>query len=169
LRFYKRLVQLGVHSAEIWNNLALCCFYDAQYDLFFTCFEKALELADETTIADIWYNISIVAVGVGDLNAAYQALKISVAKDSHHAESYNNLGVLEIKKENRDNARYNLSLAIKEGDYLFEPCYNLALWYYKGHDYQEAYKQVKKALEIYPDHVESQDLKKAIEEVLSVL
>jgi len=29
LRFYKRLIQLGVHSAEIWNNLGLCCFFDA--------------------------------------------------------------------------------------------------------------------------------------------
>jgi len=60
LRFYKRLVQLGVHSAEVWNNLGLCCFFDAQYDLFYTCFEKALELADETNIADIWYNLSHV-------------------------------------------------------------------------------------------------------------
>ena len=30
---------------------------------------------------------------MGDLNSAYQALKVSVAKDSHHAESLNNLGV----------------------------------------------------------------------------
>jgi len=60
LRFYKRLVQLGVHSAEIWNNLALCCFHDGQYDLFYTCFEKALELADDSNIADIWYNMSQV-------------------------------------------------------------------------------------------------------------
>ena len=60
LRFYKRLIQLGVNSAEVWNNLALCCFYDAQYDMFWTCFEKALQQADDTNFADIWYNISTV-------------------------------------------------------------------------------------------------------------
>jgi len=35
-----------------------------------------------------------VAIAVGDLNSAYQALKIAVAKDSHHVESLNNLGVI---------------------------------------------------------------------------
>ena len=61
LRFYKRLVQLGVNTAEIWNNLALCCFYDSQYDMFYTCIEKALMLADDSNMADIWYNISHVS------------------------------------------------------------------------------------------------------------
>ena len=61
LRFYKRLIQLGVSSAELWNNMALCCFYDAQYDMFYTCFERALQLADDTNKADIWYNISHVS------------------------------------------------------------------------------------------------------------
>jgi len=168
LRFYKRLVQLGVHSAEIWNNLALCCFHDGQYDLFYTCFEKALELADESNIADIWYNMSQVAIAVGDLNSAYQALKIAVAKDSHHVESLNNLGVLEVKKGNTDNARYNFQIAIKEADYLFEPAYNLALWAYKQNDYQDALRLINKALEIYPDHYESKELKKIINASLSI-
>ena len=29
LRFYKRLLQCGINTAEIWNNLGLCCFYAA--------------------------------------------------------------------------------------------------------------------------------------------
>ena len=60
LRFYNRLVQLGVNNAELWNNMALCCFYDAQYDLFYSCIEKALALAEEDNKAEIWYNISHV-------------------------------------------------------------------------------------------------------------
>jgi tetratricopeptide repeat protein 8 len=27
LRFYKRLVQCGVNSPELWNNMGLCCYY----------------------------------------------------------------------------------------------------------------------------------------------
>ena len=34
-----------------------------------------------------------MAVGIGDLGLAYQAFKIAVSVDSHHAESFNNLGV----------------------------------------------------------------------------
>ena len=60
LRFYSRLVQLGVNTAELWNNLGLCCFYDGQYDMFYSCFEKALNVADDEILADIWYNLSQV-------------------------------------------------------------------------------------------------------------
>ena len=60
LRFYKRLVQLGVNNAELWNNLGLCCFYDGQYDMFYSCFEKALSFADDEIKADIWYNLAHV-------------------------------------------------------------------------------------------------------------
>lgn len=28
LRFYKRLLQLGIQSTSLYNNLALCCFYN---------------------------------------------------------------------------------------------------------------------------------------------
>ena len=67
LRFYKRLIQLGVNSAEVWNNIGLCCYYDGQYDMFWTCFEKALSLAEEDILPDIWFNISHLCIGIGEL------------------------------------------------------------------------------------------------------
>ena len=30
LRYYRRLVQMGVRDTELWNNLGLCCFYASQ-------------------------------------------------------------------------------------------------------------------------------------------
>ena len=30
LRFYRRLLQMGVNNTELWNNLGLCCFYASQ-------------------------------------------------------------------------------------------------------------------------------------------
>jgi len=73
-----------------------------------------------------------------------------------------------VKKGNTDNARYNFQIAIKEADYLFEPAYNLALWAYKQNDYQDALRLINKALEIYPDHYESKELKKIINASLSI-
>lgn len=54
LRFYRRLLQMGVGNTEIWNNVGLCCFYSAQYDMTLTCFERALALADDSNMADVW-------------------------------------------------------------------------------------------------------------------
>ena len=53
---------MGVYNAELFNNLGLCCFYAQQYDMTLTCFERALSLADEVTLADVWYNIGHVAL-----------------------------------------------------------------------------------------------------------
>jgi len=54
LRFYRRLVQMGLNNTELWNNLGLCCYYAAQYDMALGCFERALALADDDNMADVW-------------------------------------------------------------------------------------------------------------------
>ncbi len=65
---------MGVQSTELWNNLGLCCFYAGQYDLTLGCFDRALSLADDDNMADVWYNVGQVAVGIGDLGLAYQVM-----------------------------------------------------------------------------------------------
>eukprot|EP00941_MAST-03F_sp_MAST-3F-sp1_P005735 g5735.t1 len=104
LRYYRRLVQMGVNTTELWNNLGLCCFYSSQYDMTLSCFERALKIADDDNMADVWYNIGQVAIGIGDLGLAYQGFKIAISIDNNHIESYNNLGVLEVSCDAR-NAR----------------------------------------------------------------
>ena len=53
----------GVNSTELWNNLALCCFYASQHDMALSCFERAFAVADDSNLADVWYNIGQVVVG----------------------------------------------------------------------------------------------------------
>jgi tetratricopeptide repeat protein 8 len=53
-------LQMGVVNAETWTNLGLCCFYAGQYDFTFSCFERALAMADDAALPDIWYNIGQV-------------------------------------------------------------------------------------------------------------
>lgn len=48
---------MGVSNAELWCNLALCCFYTMQYDLVFRCFDNALLVADDMTQADVWCDL----------------------------------------------------------------------------------------------------------------
>ncbi len=162
MKFYKRLFELGINSAEVWNNLGLCAFYSGQYDFCLSCFERALLNADDETAGEVWYNISHVAIGIGDLPLAYQALKITIAYNSEHFEAFNNLGILEIKKGNIDQAKSNFILACKNTDFSFEPYFNYSAMKYKQGDLEEALKFSKKSLEIFPDHFESKEIRDKI-------
>eukprot|EP00164_Ancoracysta_twista_P004617 GFYU01006235.1.p1 GENE.GFYU01006235.1~~GFYU01006235.1.p1 ORF type:complete len:511 (-),score=101.36 GFYU01006235.1:139-1671(-) len=162
LRFYRRLLQIGVMNTELWNNLGLCCFYASQYDMTLYCFEKALALASDDNMADCWYNIGQVAIGIGDLGLAYQAFKIAVSCDSTHGSSFNNLGVLELRKGNVEQARSNFLTAAKISDAMFEPQFNAALLAFKLGDFQESFDHVKKSLEAYEEYSDSQELMKQL-------
>jgi len=173
LRTYRRLLQMGVtNSTELWNNLGLSCFYASQYDMALSCLQRALALADDTASADVWYNVGHVALGIGDVNLAYQGFKIACSLDPNHAESFNNLAILELRKGNGEMARNNLTsvtaMAGVEG-LLHEPFYNLALLNYKAGEYQIAFQYVAKALEAYPDHCESLELRKMLRDSFTAL
>jgi tetratricopeptide (TPR) repeat protein len=77
------LAGLGETLENPWPPLAmrpclgLCCFYAQQYDMSLTCFERALSLAADDAAADVWYNVSHIAVAIGDLALAYQCLRSS--------------------------------------------------------------------------------------------
>lgn len=53
---------MGIYNCEIFNNLGLCCFYAQQYDMTLTCFERALSLATDESVADVWYNLGHIAL-----------------------------------------------------------------------------------------------------------
>lgn len=73
-----------------------------------TCFDRALAIADsDEARAEVWYNIGHVGVGIGDLGLAYQSFKIAVSNNPKHAEAFNNLGVLELRKGFHDQAKVN--------------------------------------------------------------
>ena len=158
LKFFRRLLQMGVYNTEIFNNLGLCCFYAQQYDMALNCFERALSLASDEYMADIWYNISHIAAGVGDLRLAYQCLRIALVANNDHAEAYNNLGVLESKRGNIEEARSHFQTSISLSVYMYEPHYNLAHVSDKVGDFQTSFKSVKISNELFPDHAEGKSL-----------
>ncbi|XP_033229875.1 tetratricopeptide repeat protein 8 isoform X2 [Belonocnema kinseyi] len=158
LRFYRRLLQMGVHNAELFNNLGICCFYSQQFDHTISCFERAINLATEENIADVWYNISHVAISIGDLEMADESLRLSIDADNRHALAYNNLGVLEIKKGHVTAARSYFHAAANIASYSYEPHFNTAHLAYEAGDLQTSYSAVKRSLKAYPDHRDSNEL-----------
>jgi len=169
LRFYRRLLQMGVNNTELWSNLGLCCFYASQYDMTLNCFERALATASDDNMADVWYNIGQVAIGIGDLGLAYQCFKIAVSVDSNHAESFNNLGVLELRKGNVEQARSNFQAAGRLGPLMFEPFFNGSLLAFKLGEFQESFELNTKSKEAFPDHTDTQELLKQLKQHFTML
>ena len=167
LRFYKRLMDLGVNNTELWNNVAVCLFNNSQFDLFFPCIQKALGLAEDPfVLSDIWYNISQMAMMIGEKDAAYRALRLSISYDGTNAEALNNMGIFEVKKGKLESALYHFRLSMKENQYLFEPHFNYAVNAYRTGKYEEAFEVVQKALDIYPDHPDSRKLCSTLKKLL---
>jgi tetratricopeptide (TPR) repeat protein len=89
---------------------------------------------------------------LGDIGLSYQCLKLTVVCDSSHAEAYNNLGALEHRKQNYEqaNAHYD---AAKD---IYEAKYNSALLAEERGDYQACFVSASEALHTFEEHVDSQ-------------
>ncbi|KAI2808173.1 Tetratricopeptide repeat protein 8 [Blomia tropicalis] len=170
LRYYRRLLQMGIFKAEMYNNIGLCCFYAQQYDMVVTCFERALMFAEtDEMIADIWYNIGHVALGSGDRQFALYCFRLAITSNNDHSEAYNNLGVLEVTKAGYDRAQSANTInvqqaksyfqsAVNAGTYLYEPHFNLALLAENSGNFDLSLEYVMKSLKLYPEHYASKEL-----------
>ncbi len=83
----------GTTSATWRSTSTTSCSHTYIYTYTYIYMHTYIQMAGEDTTADIWYNISHLAINIGDLGLAYQTLKIAVAADSTHPEAINNLAV----------------------------------------------------------------------------
>ena len=170
LRFYRRLLQMGVHNVELYNNLGLCCFYAQQYDMTLTCMERALSLAEEDDVlADVWYNMGHIAINLGDTNLAYQCFRLALSSNHSHAEAFNNLGVLEMRRGHVESARAFFATSASLAPHMFEPGYNTAHLAERIGDLQTSYVVVQKALKNFPEHNDSVELLKQLKKHFALL
>ncbi|XP_043846179.1 tetratricopeptide repeat protein 8 isoform X2 [Dromiciops gliroides] len=170
LRFYRRLLQMGVYNCQLFNNLGLCCFYAQQYDMTLTSFERALSLSEnEEETADVWYNLGHIAVGIGDLNLAYQCFRLALVNNNNHAEAYNNLAVLEMRKGHVEQARALLQTASSLAPHMYEPHFNFAALSDKIGDLQRSYVAAQKSEAAFPDHIDTQHLIKQLKQHFAML
>ena len=58
-------------------------------------------MARDEVLAEVWYNVGHLALGIGDVNLAYQCYRLAIAAHADHAESYNNLGKINLKNNNK--------------------------------------------------------------------
>ena len=167
LTFFKRIMQHWGDSSELWNNIALAAFYSGQIDIAFYAFENALEQADDSQKAEIYYNLSHSAIYLADYELATQSLKLCIAYEPTHAEAINNLGVLfakgltDEKNTNETNERMAHDM-FKEsaiaGKHIFECLHNAASLHTIQGNMHAALQNLTAALKVYPKSSESSHL-----------
>merc|ERR550525_1816087 len=124
-----------------------------------TCLQRALHIAeDQDILSEVWYNVAHLALGIGDVNLAYQGFKLALTANNDHAESYNNLGVLEMRKGHVEQARAFFQSAASLSPHQFECHYNYAVLSEKTGDLQTSYMLVQQSLASFPSHADSKDL-----------
>ncbi len=120
-------------------------------------------------IGDVWYNIGHIGLAIGDTSLAYQCFRLALTSDHNHAEAFNNLGVLEMRRGKVEQARAFFTTASSLAPHLFEPSYNLSSLSEKTGDLQSAYVVVQKALKSFPEHHDSQELMKQLKNHFSLI
>ncbi|CAF0939994.1 unnamed protein product [Rotaria sp. Silwood1] len=170
LKFYRRLLQMGVTTASIFTNIALCCFHAQQYDMIVACFLKALACATtDDERAEIWYNIGEMALYTTDINLAIQCFRLALVHNNDHAEAYNNLGLVELQRDNSEIGQIYLQTAQSLAPHMFEPYYNYGKAMYQQGDLQSSFRAIKSSLEIYKNHSDSKHIYDELRKMFSEL
>uniref|UniRef100_A0A2K5EGV1 Tetratricopeptide repeat domain 8 n=1 Tax=Aotus nancymaae TaxID=37293 RepID=A0A2K5EGV1_AOTNA len=143
LRFYRRLLQMGIYNCQLFN-----------------IWEEA---------ADVWYNLGHVAVGIGDTNLAHQCFRLALVNNNNHAEAYNNLAVLEMRKGHVEQARALLQTASSLSPHMYEPHFNFATVSDQIGDLQRSYVAAQKSEAAFPEHVDTQHLIKQLRQHFAML
>ncbi|XP_055597482.1 tetratricopeptide repeat protein 8 [Uranotaenia lowii] len=112
LLYYRRILSMGAHSAELYCNIGLCCLYGGQLDLVFPCFQRAIRMATTPELkADIWYNLSFVAMTTGDQHLARRCLRLCIATNGSHGAALNNMAVMVARQKQFSKAKSYLMAA----------------------------------------------------------
>ena len=153
---------MGTRSSEVWNNIGLCCFQIGRYDLFYSCFERALaSTGDEETLSDIWYNLGDLYINLGNMDGAEMCFQTSIGYNPYNAQSLNNLAVLHSRSKGLKSAiAYGERSFKSSGE--FDSAFNLSIWYLKSEDIKNARFYNEEALRLYPGHYDSLELQKKL-------
>ncbi|OHT05808.1 TPR Domain containing protein [Tritrichomonas foetus] len=163
--FYSYLRRLGIVNSAVMNNIAMTALGAGDYSSVGPAIVAALSLAtDSDEKAQIWYNISHIALTAGDLNLAHQALLISTALSLNCAEAFNNLGLLELRRRNTQKSLAAFRAATEANPEIHEPWFNMALVYQRVGQLQEAYIAASEAVKLFPLFVEANELLHTLEQ-----
>lgn len=157
-------IQADVWCAPPSPPLLRACGYRRRDSAARSCFAAWLKCVER----QCRYNVSHIAITIGDKQLATQTLTICTSLNRQHAEALNNLAILAALKGRVSEAADCYRTAQEFGPLMLEPHYNGALAAFKGGELDAAYRQVKHALSLCPDHTQSKELERMIEGIFAM-
>ncbi|XP_026867437.2 tetratricopeptide repeat protein 8 isoform X3 [Electrophorus electricus] len=170
--YYKDVLKQDNTHVEAIACIGSNHFYTDQPEIALRFFRRLLQMAlisSDEEQADVWYNLGHVAVGIGDLTLAYQCFKLALVFNNDHAEAYNNLAVLELRKGHIEQAKAFLQTAASLAPHMYEPHFNFAVLADKLGDLQSSYMAAQKSEDAFPEHVDTQQILKNLRQHFAVL
>uniref|UniRef100_A0A8C7DI39 Tetratricopeptide repeat domain 8 n=1 Tax=Oncorhynchus kisutch TaxID=8019 RepID=A0A8C7DI39_ONCKI len=148
LRFYRMYIP-DPHLAECFEQIA--CYHLFVAFLFVTCI------------------LCFSPQGIGDLTLASQCFKLALAFNNDHAEAYNNLAVLELRKGHIEQSKAFLQTAASIAPHMYEPHFNYSTLSDKIGDLQSSYTAAQRSEDAFPEHVDTQQILKHLRQHFAVL
>ncbi|KAJ3024444.1 UNVERIFIED_CONTAM: Tetratricopeptide repeat protein 8 [Siphonaria sp. JEL0065] len=148
--------------------LGLCAFYSQQFNSALPCFEHALELStNDATTADVWFNISHVAINVGDFELAQNSLKLAVSFNPSHGEAWNNLAIIEYQMLGDEaTTESHLKTSQRVDESIHASSYNLAVLALARGDMEASFENAQKSLQRSNDDTLTTELVNKLNEML---
>ncbi|CAF4373854.1 unnamed protein product, partial [Adineta steineri] len=119
--------------------------------------------------SEIWYNIGEMALYTTDIHFAIQCFRLALVYNNDHAEAYNNLGLVELQRNNHEIGRAYLQTAQGLAPHMFEPFYNFGKSMYQQGDLQSSFRAIKNSLDVYKNHSDSKQIFDELKRMFSEL
>uniref|UniRef100_A0A1B0G1A9 Uncharacterized protein n=1 Tax=Glossina morsitans morsitans TaxID=37546 RepID=A0A1B0G1A9_GLOMM len=94
VQMYRLISRLNPINVEALACIALNYFYDNNPEMALMYYRALVSAETPDQKADIWYNLSFVAITTGDFHLAKRCLKLCLTSDAQNGAALNNLAVL---------------------------------------------------------------------------
>jgi len=147
ITYLEKTLQLGLDSAEVYNNLGIAYRKLGNYSKAISALEKAIQLKPD--FVEAYSNLGSAYIYFGDYQQAITILEKAIQIDPSFAGAYYNFGFVYTKFGNFQKAAHYLEKAIQIDPNYAEAYNNLAFTYMKLGDYQKAKESTEKAKTLF--------------------
>ena len=146
---YRRALEMGEETADVYHNLGLVLFERGRFDEAESCLKKALDL--DPTALDIHLNLASALHERGDDHGARKVLERATRFHEDCADVWYNLGYVSALLGLDQEAIEAYSRAIRNDGSFADAHYNLAFIHFRRKDYERSIAAYRRVLELAPD------------------
>lgn len=142
-----------IEQADKLNNQAIILASDGSYKEAIACFKRALTLQQDNDL--LWYNLGVTYRDGGELDKAYDALKMAYTMNPENEDSVEAFATLCLAQKKMDECRYISSLYLKQKPFASHFWNLLGVCEFQSEDYTTAAEFFEQAIYINPYYLDA--------------